>query len=68
LRDRTRGYQTKEEWYSNGYLLQLFGPKVILEKLQAYMPEPEVKAEITSADGVVGKSFESLADDIEADQ
>jgi hypothetical protein len=39
--DRYTGYQEKEEWYTNTWLLKLFGPEVITEKLARYMPEPK---------------------------
>jgi hypothetical protein len=54
LKDRSRGYQTKIEWYTNTYLLLLFGPKVVGEKLKAYMPEPK-KELLTKNDGTVGE-------------
>jgi hypothetical protein len=59
LKDRTRGYQTKEEWYSNKYLLILFGPKVVLEKLKTYMPE-QYPIDLTGKDGTVGKSSQRI--------
>jgi hypothetical protein len=48
--DRYKGYQEKEEWYTNSYLLYLFGPEVMTEKLARYMPEPK---EEEKAAGVV---------------
>ena len=57
LKHRGRGYQEKDEWYSNAWLLQLFGPTVMREKLHEYMPEPKkerVKVE-TLEDGTIGQ-------------
>ena len=57
LKDRKRGYQEKDEWYTNRYLLLLFGPEILRGKLHEYMPEPKkerVKVE-TLEDGTIGQ-------------
>jgi hypothetical protein len=53
LKYRNREYRIKEEWYTNSYILQVFGPLAVREKLKAYMPE---QIPVTRTDGVAGES------------
>ena len=52
LKYRNQEWRIKEEWYTNSYLLQVFGPTVVREKLKAYMPEQIPGAR---ADGTTGE-------------
>jgi hypothetical protein len=55
LRDRGRPHQTREEWYTNTHMLQVFGSLAVREKLKAYMPEQNPDG-VTRDDGTIGES------------
>jgi len=54
LKYRNQEWRIKEEWYTNRYLLRVYGPTAVREKLKAYMPEQHPS---TRADGTTGESF-----------